>query len=107
MIINSYNDSTIWYHSTPQNRVDRILSDGLKPYSQPNDGNPRFPWIYLSQKPLYLHNDDIALLEVDLCDMPEEDVGFPFLDDYRWEIRVFVEIPPKYIKLVDKRYILA
>ena len=98
MLINPETNNTIWYHSTPKERLDSILKEGLRINSIPTfeTGGP-YPWIYVSTVPFDPDNQKLVLLQIDLRDIPEERAGWPFED--RWQLRVFMDIPAKYINV--------
>lgn len=105
-ILNHKNDSYIWYHTTPQERVDSILKDGLKINSPPTyQGGPE-PWIYVSTEPFWMENG--VTLKVDLEDVKHKDAGWPFQSgpeedpeewEARWQLRVFVDVPTEKLKI--------
>ena len=100
MIINPDNNSTVWYHSTPKDRVSNILKQGLKTFSPGSDiSSKRVPWLYLSSKPLI---SDKAVFSVDISDIKEEEVKEIFggrVDSCIYQ-RVFVNIPAEKISLL-------
>ena len=108
MLINHKNNTTIWYHTTPTNNVESILKYGLKINSKPTFQKHSEPWIYLSTVPFLDFGviNDITLFEVDCRDIEEENAGWPFADDNTplsdlWQLRVFVDIAPKYLKIKE------
>lgn len=108
MLINHANNSTIWYHTTTNNRVENILKYGLKINSAPTFQSHKEPWIYLSTIPFLAFEslNNITLFGVDCKDIKEEDAGWPFVDDNTplselWQLRVFVDIAPYYLKILE------
>lgn len=102
MIVNPDNNSTVWYHSTPKDRVSNILKEGLKIFSPGSDiSSKRVPWLYLSSKPLI---SDKAIFQIDISDIKEEDVKEVFggrVDGCIYQ-RIFVDIPVKKISLLTE-----
>ena len=97
MIINHLDDSTIWYHSTPKDRLESILEHGLKINSPPTYQSRPEPWIYLSPAPWEM--GELVILQVNLDEVAESDAGWAFTSpeddnwDDRWQLRVMVDIP--------------
>jgi hypothetical protein len=110
-VINYKNNSCIWYHTTPLERVETILREGLKINSEPTWQSSSEPWIYLSVEPwLPESKEPYTVLEVDLSFLHTNDCGWPFVDptndaewDGRWQLRVFKDIPPEYIKVMSMK----
>lgn len=104
-VINHKTNDCIWYHTTTKDRLDSILSDGLKINSQPHWQSKPEPWIYLSPQPW---SGGDVVLEVDLSGFSEDEnrseVGWAFIDNWedRWQLRVFVDIPPDRIKMLPE-----
>ena len=102
-IRNHKNDSYIWYHTTPRERVSSILENGLKINSSPTCQFSPEPWIYVSTEGFWMENG--VTFEVDLENVEYEDAGWPFIDlegqswDGRWQLRVLVDIPPDKLKV--------
>ncbi len=102
-IWNHKNNSYIWYHTTPQDRLDSILEHGLKINSLPTCQSSPEPWIYVSTEGFWM--EDSVTFEVDLEHIEHEDVGWPFIDlegpswESRWQLRVLVDVPPDKLKV--------
>jgi len=101
-ILNHRTDSFVWYHTTPVERLNSILENGLKINSPPTCQGSAEPWIYVSTEPFWIK--DGIVLEVDLEEMKHDDAGWPFMSGpeedpeewaTRWQLRVFVNVPPK------------
>ena len=105
MIYNPDNDSTVWYHSTPKERVIDILKEGLKVFSPGSDINSkRVPWLYLSSKPLI---SDRAIFKVNLVGMDINEVKEVFgghVDGCIYQ-RVFVDIPVERLTLIQETFV--
>lgn len=104
MVVNHKRGDCIWFHTTTLDRWGSIEKLGLKINSAPTWQSAPEPWIYVSTEP-FSPDDGNIVLEVDLSWLPVEDCGWPFLDgkddpewDNRWQLRVFRDIPPEYIK---------
>lgn len=101
-VINHETNNCIWYHTTNKDRLESILTNGLKINSPPVwQGSPE-PWIYLSTTPWNTINH--IVLEIDLSFLDKEDCGWAFADndspiEQRWQLRVFNNIDQKYIKI--------
>ena len=96
MLINPKSGNCIWYHSTPKERVDLILKEGLKINSEPTYQFSKEHWIYIATIP-FNTNPGFITFEVDCSDIDEEKAGWPFSSD--WQLRVFEDIPPDKLKL--------
>lgn len=94
-VINPKRDDCIWYHSTPNERVESILKNGLKINSKPTWQSKPEPWIYVSTTP-FDESDGTTTFEVDLSELPWDMAGWPFDSD--WQLRVFCDIPTKWLK---------
>jgi hypothetical protein len=103
-IVNHLRGDCIWFHTTPTERLDSILRDGLKCNSPPAWQSRPEPWIYVSTKPWQCGEHEQVVLAVDLSDVPWDKAGWPFVDyggeewENRWQLRVFVDIPPGKIR---------
>ena len=99
MVINPENNSTIWYHSTPNDRVESILKNGLLINSKPEYQSKPEPWIYVSTV-IFTNEKGFTTFEVNLDEIDEDDVGWPFEDN--WQLRVFVNIPANKLKIFKR-----
>jgi len=100
-IINYTNNSYIWYHSTLNGLVDKILSQGLKIYSIPTLQEVIQPCIYVSVMP-FCREADYTTLAVDLSNINIKDISYPV--DMQWQLRIFKNIPPEYLSIyIDHR----
>lgn len=106
-ILNHVTDSYIWFHTTPKDRLESVLREGLKINSPPTCQAAPEPWIYVSTEPFWMENS--VVLEVDLEDVRHVDAGWPFMSGpekdpeewkIRWQLRVLVHIPPDRLKLL-------
>lgn len=103
-VINHKRGDCVWFHTTPLSRWGSIERAGLKINSPPTWQTSPEPWIYVSTEP-FSPGENNMVLEVDLSWLSTEDCGWPFLDgrddpdwDNRWQLRVFRDIPPEYIR---------
>ena len=99
MLINNENNSTIWYHSTPNNRVESILKNGLLINSEPTYQSHPEPWIYISTV-IFTKESGFTTFEVNLDEVEEKDAGWPFEDN--WQLRIFVNIPANKLKIIER-----
>lgn len=100
----------IWFHTTPKERLERILREGLHVNSPPTWQAAPEPWIYLSTRPWRCGEHEQVVLEVNLAGFSEDEarseVGWPFVDgpgteswESRWQLRVTRDIPPERIRV--------
>ena len=105
-VINHKNNSCIWYHTTPNDRVEKILREGLRINSDPGWQEEPEPWIYVSTEPFML-SPETTTFEVDLSFLGGLECGWPFTEpgapdwEDRWQLRVFKDIPAKYLKVLS------
>ena len=103
LVINHKTGKCIWYHTTPNRNVSKILKEGLKINSTPEYQNAPEPWIYVSTVP-WSGGEGKTIFEVDLSDISVLEAGWPFGQDEdpiekRWQLRVMKNIPPDKISL--------
>ena len=107
-VINHKRGDCIWFHTTKPERVENIKRFGLKIGSEPTWQSHPEPWIYVSTEPWYPEDTGWIVLEVDLSWLSVKDCGWPFIDytnseewDNRWQLRVFKDVPPMYIRELE------
>jgi hypothetical protein len=87
------------------------MKEGLKMSSPPVWQSAPERWIYVSAEPWYPNGDDTdVIFQVDLSFLEPEECGWPFIDtksnaewDGRWQLRVYRDIPPEYLKVLRRR----
>lgn len=105
-VINHENGNCIWYHTTPNDRVDIIFKKGLKINSEPSWQSYPEPWIYISTIPWIDDNENATVFKVDLSFINKDDCGWAFADndspkEELWQLRVFRDIPSKYLEIYN------
>ncbi len=111
-VVNPARGDCLWYHTTPAERVEAILRDGLRVNSPPVWQAAPEPWIYLSTMPWLCGEHEQVVLEVDLAgfsrDEARSDVGWPFVDgpgseswERRWQLRVFRDVEAGRVRVME------
>ena len=105
-VINHVRGDCVWYHSTPIERVEKILKEGLRINSLPSWYSSPMPWIYVSIRPNDYKQEGYATIETDLSFLNPKECGWPFVEpgmpewEERWQLRVFRDIPAEKLRLM-------
>jgi hypothetical protein len=104
-VINHKTNNCIWYHTTPDDKIDKIIKEGLKINSKPSWQSKPEPWIYVSTMPW--KQESSIILEVDLSFLNQNECGWAFADENTpieelWQLRVFRDIETKYLTIYNQ-----